>query len=56
MVIFNNSSNTAIGHVGIYIGGNTFIHAANSSKGVITTSLSDSYYSARFVTARRIIN
>lgn len=56
LVIFNNSSNTAIGHVGVYIGGNTFIHAANSSKGVITTSLSDSYYSARFVTARRIIN
>ena len=56
IIIFNNSSNTAIGHVGIYIGGNTFIHAANSSKGVITTSLSDSYYSKRYVSARRIIN
>lgn len=55
LVIFNNSSNSAIGHVGIYIGGNTFIHAANSSKGVITTSMSDSYYAGRFVTARRII-
>ena len=56
LVIFNNRSNTAIGHVGIYIGGNTFIHAGNSSTGVITTSLSDSYYSARYVTGRRIIN
>lgn len=56
LVIFNNSSNSAIGHVGIYMGGNTFIHAANSTKGVITTSLSDSYYKARFVSARRIIN
>lgn len=56
LVIFNNSSNSAIGHVGIYIGGNTFIHAANSTKGVITTSLSDSYYNSRYVSARRIIN
>jgi cell wall-associated NlpC family hydrolase len=56
LVIFNNSSNSAIGHVGIYIGGNTFIHAANAKKGVITTSLSDSYYSRTYVTARRVIN
>ena len=56
ILIFNNSANTAIGHAGIYIGGNTFIHAVNSSKGVITTSLSDSYYSKRYVAARRIIN
>ena len=56
LVIFNNRANTSIGHVGIYIGGNTFIHAGNSGTGVITTSLSDSYYSARFVTGRRIIN
>lgn len=56
LVIFNNRANTSIGHVGIYIGGNTFIHAGNSGTGVITTSLSDSYYQARYVTARRIIN
>ena len=56
LVIFNNRANTSIGHVGIYIGGNTFIHAANSGKGVVTTSLSDSYYSQRYVTGRRIIN
>lgn len=56
LVIFNNRANTSIGHVGIYIGGNTFIHAGNSGTGVITTSLSDSYYQARYVTGRRIIN
>ncbi len=56
LVIFNNRANTSVGHVGIYIGGNTFIHAGNSGTGVITTSLSDSYYSARYVTGRRIIN
>lgn len=55
IVIFNNSRNTAIGHVGIYIGGNKFIHAANSKEGVTITSLSSSYYNTRFVGARRVI-
>ena len=56
IVLFKGSSGSAIGHVGIYIGGNMFIHAANPSKGVVTTSLSDSYYSQRYVAARRIFN
>ena len=56
VLVFNNSSNISIGHVGIYIGGNQFIHAANPRKGVIITSLSDSYYAKRYVTARRIID
>jgi cell wall-associated NlpC family hydrolase len=43
------------GHVGIYIGGNQFIHAANPSKGVIITSLSDSYYVKNYITARRVL-
>lgn len=55
LLIFNNSSNSSVGHVGIYIGDNQFIHAANAKKGVITTSLSDSYYSARYVDGRRVV-
>lgn len=51
LVMFGKSG---INHVGIYIGGNTFIHAANPSKGVTTTSLSSSYYKANYVGARRI--
>ena len=54
IVVFNNSSNTSIGHVGIYIGGNSFIHAANPKEGVIITSLSSSYYQKRYVGARRV--
>lgn len=42
-----------ISHVGIYIGGNQFVHAANSRSGVRVDSLSGSYKS-RFVGARRI--
>ena len=55
IIVFNGSSNTSIGHVGIYIGDNKFIHAANSKEGVIITSLSSSYYQKRYVGARRVI-
>ena len=55
IVVFNNSANTAIGHVGIYIGGDNFIHAANPKEGVRITSLSSSYYKTRYVGARRVI-
>lgn len=54
IVVFNNSSNSSIGHVGIYIGGNSFIHAANPKEGVVITSLSSSYYQKRYVGARRV--
>ena len=55
IVVFNNDANTAIGHVGIYVGDGNFIHAANPSDGVKITSLSSSYYSTRYVGARRVI-
>lgn len=40
-------------HVGIYIGGGRFVHAANPSSGVKTSSLGDSFYSSRYLGARR---
>ena len=54
LVFFQNSGETRIGHVGIYIGDNNFVHAS-TSKGVTVTSLDDSYYKERFVSARRIL-
>ena len=44
------------GHVGIYVGGNRFIHAENASNGVTISSLSQTYYSRTYITARRIID
>ena len=54
LVFFKNyRTNTGIGHVGIYIGNNQFVHASTEKTGVITSSLTGSY-SSRYVTARRI--
>lgn len=43
-----------IGHVGIYIGNNQFIHASSEKTGVIITSLNSGNYPKRYVTAKRI--
>ena len=48
------SSGSYIGHVGLYIGDGKFVHAANSSSGVIISELSG-YYAARGYEARRIL-
>ena len=42
-------------HVGLYIGGNQFIHASTSSVGVIISDMNSSYYNTGFVGARRIV-
>ncbi len=49
------SNGSTIGHTGIYIGDNKFIHCANSNTGVIITELSG-YYSSRGFEARRILS
>ncbi len=56
LVFFSSSAGgTSIGHVGIYVGDNRIIHSSStSSGGVIYSSLSESYYSARYVGACRV--
>lgn len=55
LVFFANtySTSAAASHVGIYIGNNQFIHAANG--GVKITSMDQEYYAARYIGARRVV-
>ena len=48
------SGGSYIGHVGMYIGNNMFVHAATSTTGVITSELVG-YYARRGFEVRRII-
>lgn len=54
LVFFGYGSTAS--HVGIYIGDGKFVHAQNSSTGVVITSLSQTYYDTRYLTARRIVD
>lgn len=54
IVIFNNTSSGALGHVGIYIGNGNMIHAANSKRGVVTDTINSGYYNTYYYSARRI--
>lgn len=53
-LVFFQTYNRGISHVGIYIGNGSFVHAASRGRGVRVDSLSSSYYSARYRGARRI--
>ena len=55
IVVFKDTSLKDIGHVGIYIGNNQFVHASEPKVGVKISALSDGKYPQRYVTARRII-
>ena len=56
VLVFNNTSDGSIGHVGIYIGNGTMVHAANSRRGVTTDTINSGYYNTYYYTARRIAN
>ena len=44
-----------LGHVGIYIGGDQFIHAPHTGDVVKISSLNEGWYAATYVGARRIL-
>ncbi|WP_152394203.1 C40 family peptidase [Paenibacillus guangzhouensis] len=54
-LVFFNTDGQGISHVGLFLGDNKFAHSS-SSKGVTISSLSESYYKNRYVTARRVVS
>ena len=54
LVFFATGGGSRISHVGIYIGGNRFIHSA-SCVGVKISGMNEPYYRARYVRANRIL-
>ena len=57
LVLFKKSGTGSkrASHVGIYIGGNQFVHASTSTVGVIVSNMSDAYYTSGFVGGRRLV-
>lgn len=57
LVLFKKSGTGSkrASHVGIYIGGNQFVHASTSTVGVIVSNMSDAYYTSGFVGGRRLL-
>jgi hypothetical protein len=53
LVFFKTGWN--VRHVGIYMGNNEFIHAS-TSKGVITSSLDNIYWTSKYWQARRVLD
>jgi len=54
-LVFFNTNGKTISHTGIYLGNGKFAHAS-SSRGVAIGDMNDSYYSVRYVTARRVLD
>ncbi len=57
LVFFSQSRGSSkVGHVGIYVGGGQFIHAAAPGKGVRYDSLNSEYYSSHYVGSGRVLS
>lgn len=55
-LVFFNTQNRSFSHVGIYIGGDRFVHAPSTNGKVQIDSLKSSYYAKRLEAARTFFN
>lgn len=53
LVFFATGGGSRVSHVGIYAGGDNFIHAPRSGKSIRTASLGNGYFRSRYKGARR---
>lgn len=56
LIFFDTDLDGVVNHVGIYLGSNSFIHAATGNDMKVMISTISDYYKKRFVNGRRIIN
>lgn len=57
LVFFSQTAGSSkVGHVGIYVGGGQFIHAAAPGKGVRYDSIDSSYYSSHYIGCGRVLS
>jgi peptidoglycan DL-endopeptidase LytE len=54
-LVFFNTMGRGVSHVAVYVGENKVVHATNPHDGVVVSSLSERYWSARYVGARRVL-
>jgi peptidoglycan DL-endopeptidase LytE len=54
-LVFFNTTGQGVSHVGIYLGGDEFIHAASNPGKVVKSKLTEKYYAQRYLGARRVL-
>lgn len=55
LIFFANTYKPGVSHVGIYLGGDSFLHASSGAGRVTIGSLRDQYFLSHFAGARRIV-
>ncbi len=55
LVFFSLDGNRTVSHVGIYLGGNEFIHAPGRGQSIQIDDLNTAYWKAHYAGARRVI-